>query len=102
MPVRVRAGFAVGSSWTHHAQKRSVTRRRESLCSDSHHRFILIDAGAVSSRACVFREMIGMNNAQALICRLIAASHASPPRSSLLSNQTSTPADRSALSVGGL
>jgi hypothetical protein len=35
-----------------------------------------------------------MNNPQVLICFLIAVSQASPPRSSLWSSQTSTPAAR--------
>ena len=47
-------------------------------------------------RACAFVEMIGMKSAQPLIWRRIAASQASPPRSSLLSNQISMPAARSA------
>jgi hypothetical protein len=47
----------------------------------------------------VFAEIIGMNKPQALICFLIAASHASPPRSSLWSNQTSMPAARSASQI---
>ena len=44
-----------------------------------------------------FAEMIGTNRQQPLICRRIKASQASPPRSSLWSNQTSMPAQRSAL-----
>jgi hypothetical protein len=50
-----------------------------------------------SARARVFAEMIGMNKVQALICFRIAASQASPPRSSLWSNQTSIPPSRSVL-----
>jgi len=44
----------------------------------------------------VFGEMMGTNSAHSLICFRIFASHASPPRSSLWSNHTSTPAARSA------
>ncbi|HEX6795950.1 MAG TPA: hypothetical protein VF304_19080 [Casimicrobiaceae bacterium] len=41
-------------------------------------------------------EMIGTNRALSLIRRRIDASHASPPRSALWSNQTSTLIARSA------
>jgi hypothetical protein len=40
--------------------------------------------------------MTGTNSAQSLICRRIDASHASPPRSALWSNHTSTLSARSA------
>jgi hypothetical protein len=43
--------------------------------------------------------MIGMNRTQSWICFLICRSQASPPRSSLLSNQTSIPAARSASQI---
>jgi len=49
-----------------------------------------------STRTLVCAEMTGMNNAQALICRRISASQASPPRSSLWSSHTSMPAPRNA------
>jgi hypothetical protein len=44
----------------------------------------------------VFAEISGMKSAHSLICRRIFWSQASPPRSSLWSNQTSTPAALSA------
>jgi hypothetical protein len=44
----------------------------------------------------VFAEITGTNNAQLAICQRIFASHASPPTNSFWSNQTSTPAVRSA------
>jgi glutamate 5-kinase len=44
-------------------------------------------------------EMTGRNSLQPLICRRIDASQASPPRSSLWSNQTSIPACSSALAI---
>jgi hypothetical protein len=44
----------------------------------------------------VFAEMIGTNSAHSLICLRIEASQASPPRSALWSNHTSSPAARSA------
>ena len=48
------------------------------------------------NRALVCAEISGTNSAQSWICFLICESQASPPRSSLLSNHTSTPAARSA------
>ena len=44
-----------------------------------------------SPRAWLFAEIIATKSAHSLICLLIFASHASPPRSSLWSNQTSIP-----------
>jgi hypothetical protein len=43
-----------------------------------------------------FAETIGTDSTHSLICRRIFASHASPPTNSFWSNQTSTPAVRSA------
>jgi len=47
----------------------------------------------------VVREITGTNRVQVLICCRIEASQASPPRSSLLSNQTSMPADLRATQI---
>ena len=47
-----------------------------------------------STRACALAETTAMKSAHCLIWRRIAASQASPPRSSLWSNQTSIPAAR--------
>jgi hypothetical protein len=44
----------------------------------------------------VFAEITGTNNAQLAICPQIFPSKASPPTNSFWSNQTSTPAVRSA------
>jgi hypothetical protein len=44
----------------------------------------------------VFAEITGTNNAQLAICPRIFPSQASPPTNSFWSNQTSTPAVRSA------